>query len=487
MGDLRCVVCGETGLAKAEGGDLLCPVCDTRFPIVAGIAVTLSRPLVKVVEEHRRYESARSSTLAQAELLEAFADARPVDSASPRMRRMADGMRANQELADELFRPLEAAAAAGRDADSPLHLLYRTFALGYDFELLLAYLYQDWAGGPAFSAIRARVLDAVERHAGGPQTALVLGSGTGGLVHALAGVVPRVSAVDLSLTAHLLAQRMLAGGGELAIRLFSRKVSIAAQNDCAAARLVPPPAAAGAIRMLCADAARLPQASGETTLVVTQYLLDLVPDRERIVREIHRVLATGGLWINFGLPFGRAGEEATVGTRDQHELPEFFREHGFEPREIDRGPFDLLDRTAVLPHSTLVVDHPLFFVARKIADGGDAVDSRLFFDYFSGRDDAVLAKVPVLEQEIGFTESEIYGGPGRRSDRKLWLGSPAAARTVPERLAGWMRSLAEGLTKGLTLGQLASRFDAHGPSELPLADLVETFRLLSEQKIVDLH
>lgn len=489
MRELRCVVCGQTGVSQADSGDLICTVCGTLFPVLSNISVMLSQPLVKVAEEHRRYESAKAMVLAKADMLESFVDTHPQDSATPRIRRMAAGIRANQGLADEVFRPLGAFMAdyADRTGESLLNILYQNLALGYDFDLLLAYLYQDWAGDKAFSAVRERILQAIEHYPERRRSALVLGSGTGGVVHALADVYPHVSAVDLSMTAHLLAQRMLDSREELAIFLFKRMVAIASQNGCVDVRLAPPHRAAGSIQMLCADASRLPQVSGETSLVVTQYLLDLVPDPERIVREIHRVLEEDGLWINFGLPFGRTGEETTVGSRDQHELGEFFREHGFDVREMDRGAFNLLDRTAVLPDSTLVIDHPLFFVARKIPGGSEPAHSQLFFDFFSGRNDAVLSKVPVLQQDFGFTESHIYGASDKRAERKFWMGSPGTARAVPEQIAGLIRSLLENLNHGLTIGQLAPALDAQIPGAFPLAGLVETFRFLSERKIVNLR
>ena len=405
------------------------------------------------------------------------------------MARMAAGIRENQHLADDLFSPVVSLGSHREDrSESILNYLFRASALGYDFELLLAYFYQDWSGGDAFGAVRDAVLDAVEQFSperpsdrGG---ALVLGSGTGGLVHALAEVWPRVDAVDLSLTANLLARRVLSDG--LHFHLFSRKMGIANQNDCIDVHIPAPDPPAGSVRWFCADAARLPQPTEGSRLVVTQYLLDLVPDLERLVGEIHRVLENDGLWINFGLPFGRAGEEDTVGTRGPHELRPFFRAHGFDLCEIDRGPFRLLDRTAVLPEATLIIDHPLFFAARKTRSSPLPVDIAAFFDYFSGQSPAVLDRIPVLKREIGFSEQEVFGPTSRTTTRKLWIGSRGQVLSVPEAVERSVRTLAESLEEGLSIRETAFRLAAGpsgGPSE---SDLVETFRFLVERKIVEL-
>ena len=488
MQTLRCVVCGDAELSDGGTSELGCSRCGTVYPVIAGIPVLMSRPTAKVQEEHRRFQVARSRALAKAKNLEAFVDDHPRDSAAPRLRRMAAGIRANQGLADELFEPVADYLSKGADApgESLHNFLYQAMALGYDFEILIAYLFQDWAGGASFAAVRDRVLRGVSAHAEHPEEALVLGSGAGGLAHALAGACRGVTAIDLSLPAQLLAHRMIHGGDGLEVHLFKRETAISSENDCAEVRLPPPPEAEGRIRLICGDAGRLPCLSAKTSLVVTQYLLDLVQDLERVVGEIHRVLAPGGLWINFGLPFQRAGEEATVGSRGHDELVEFFPQHGFELCEMDRVSFGLLDRSTVLADAALVTEYPLFFVARKREERDEPEESRRFFEFFSGRGEEVLGKVPLLRAEMGLTESEVYASSGKRSERGLWLGAPGSARPVGSEQLAMIRGLLENIGHGLSIGQLASGLSPGGPDRAQVGELVEVFRFLTERKILAL-
>jgi len=64
----------------------------------------------------------------------------------------------------------------------------------------------------------------------------------------------------------------------------------------------------GEIRLLAADANRLPFSDASLSVIVTQYIMDLLENPLHVAAEITRVLKRNGIWVNFSIPFRIPGE-----------------------------------------------------------------------------------------------------------------------------------------------------------------------------------
>jgi SAM-dependent methyltransferase len=147
----------------------------------------------------------------------------------------------------------------------------------------VAHEYDETRGGVARGRGYART---IARHVVGTGTLLEVGVGTGAIALPLAETGLDVVGVDLS-------RPMLARAHE---RLGNR--------------------------VACADAHRLPVATGSVSDVVTVWVLHVVAEPERVVHEIARVLRPGGRWCS-------VSSDATSGTTDlDRVLHDFNRDTG---------------------------------------------------------------------------------------------------------------------------------------------------------------
>lgn len=122
---------------------------------------------------------------------------------------------------------------------------------------------------PVHREATLRLLDDVAADvAGGMRQIVDVGCGTGAMAVAAAARWPEVevAAADISSGMLAVAARTLAAAGDVASR----------------------------VQLVHAPADRLPMADGSVDLVVTAFVLQLVPSRPRALREFRRVLRAGG-------------------------------------------------------------------------------------------------------------------------------------------------------------------------------------------------
>jgi Methyltransferase domain len=147
--------------------------------------------------------------------------------------------------------------------------------IGWSAEDLIPYFCVDWTECSAYHDVRGHILSAAAgcRKFG---RAAVLGSGAGRLLADLANHFDAAIGIDLSLPALLLSRHLLTGGQlELSLeRANWRAVTLIGSQQ--------PPSN---VRLAAADAAALPFANNSLTFVVTQYLLDIVPNPIRVARR----------------------------------------------------------------------------------------------------------------------------------------------------------------------------------------------------------
>lgn len=130
--------------------------------------------------------------------------------------------------------------------------------------------YRDW-WGPIIAPAALQVLDDVEVPSGDalPFDLLDLGTGTGVLAAAALERWPGVRAVGIDPSSHML---------ELAVEAAQRRS----------------PSLPTRLRTVVASADRMPLADGSVDVVTSSFVIQLVPNRARALREVLRVLRPGG-------------------------------------------------------------------------------------------------------------------------------------------------------------------------------------------------
>jgi SAM-dependent methyltransferase len=251
---------------------------------------------------------------------------------------------------------------------------------GWTVASLLPYFYQDWGNTPSFDLMCTRLGAAVERHVSCRSTVAVLGCGAGGLVSSFARRFDTVVGVDLSLLGLLLARQLLDGG---ALRL-----GMHADNEdlpefpIVTVRGAEQPAANTSL--VAANVADLPFADGSMGCIVTQYLLDIVPDAGAVLDEINRVLSDGGIWLNYGCPFRLLTDPPALRGRVARDMPALLEVAGFELLEAQTHRHDHLNLSA-LTNAAVTRQHSVVaFAARKRRALPRRADASAFDAYFGG-------------------------------------------------------------------------------------------------------
>ncbi len=474
----RCVGCGtplDIPAGSIDAATIDCPNCSRSFPVFSRTPTFVLRPWGLLGSWARKLQTAsaeldgrgRSYMLSRESLDEAT-------------REHGDDVLAcdalNRELLmssyKDVFDGLQEHQAAPTLADSSYELL-----CGWDPGLLLPYLNQDWGDTRELDALAAAMTQLMGRHGGDSgdrsgKTLSVLGSGTGGLLQRLTGAVERAIGIELAAPIQLVTRRLL-DGESLRYGLVSRPGTL----ECSPADAVG--IATANTELVIADVADLPLVSGSQSVVISQYLLDVIPNATTVVREIHRVLEDGGLWINLGLPFNVPGDPAILPNRTDRDIASYLSAESFEPLEVSRHWFVLGRTSPTVPWGGEYRQAPLLFAARKQAAPGAPRESLLM---------AALANTDAARSEasrslrLAFSErgrANIISGTSfsrasAQSSMRLQIGSsPPLPLSAP--VAKLLTGLFTALRKDVSLGQIA---DGLGIEPFDLAELMRTLELL---------
>lgn len=427
----RCLSCGLE-LQKSPT-DLVCRNCHKSYPIVAGIPVLTPRPeaMLRAFRERMQFRDSRSapSPVHQAGSLEI------ASNANQRSRACSES---NFQLTTQCLRPI-----LDRPVETSSEILSLVDAVanrdgGWPSAAMFPYFYQDWSGTAEFRRVKALIIDAMLAHRPDAQCALVLGSGAGGLVHALAEHCESVYGIDLSLPVLLIAKRILDGSS----------VSIGLEDAaCKIVDLHNPQGPSPNVQLVTADASYLPFKAGTASLVITQYLMDVVGNPARVASQICNVLKHGGIWINFSLPFSANTECSAPMPVNLSDLPNVLQQFGLAHEYSKSERFSLLDLTDIDPDASTINQAVHFFIARKIScqDDEDTEDSFLRWRWTER--DSWWARVPQISngQTVRIVTSTDFTTSGRnettrssigRSDMPLTEENASQVRTLFELIDG---------------------------------------------------
>jgi SAM-dependent methyltransferase len=451
---------------------MACNVCGAYYPTIAGVRILtpnaddlLAEHATWIVNKRREINDKKE----QAEALSGEAP-RPNKSIST-LNRYYDGLLANLALIEEEMAPVtHYLATRKRKRD-----LFSAFTfIGWPANEMLRYFYRDWFGTDEARFLVQLFSETIRQNCilakGG---AAVLGSGAGGMLHHLAKLFPSVVGIDLAVDTQLLVRRMLAGRETVFHFNFPTDEDPRVQRSV---RFRAPENEGDHITLITSNVNRLPLPSASLTCVITQYLLDIVPNHLGFATELHRVLAPGGIWISFGIPI------------DHLDLPSFIERAGFELLELSMHRYRHLDLSGLSDLAPVTIHNSILFAARKNLSRNDE-PSDLFAQYFAKKSDLIWSKTPRLAASVTVNQAPQSSGYDLR-ERKLiaveHVGNPLRFTMTSEAaiLVEWFLGHINGKR---SLGEITSLLRAKYEETVKEAELLQFFRLLRDLSIIEIN
>lgn len=349
---------------EATAGALVCPESGNSYPLVDGIPILVEHPDSLI----RGYANAwarmvREVDREKAELLD-LQHKQVRKGWLARAAQQAQGKSANLRTVEPFMAPMLEYSKEGPGLSSGITDVLSVYGAGWGLEMMLPYFAQDWTGSPDFLQANEVIVAALNKYAPDKQEVAVLGAGACGIARSCWRLFERTHAVDLSLPTLLLAQAMFRGEG-LTLRFR--------QTGWQQVELQHVAKAAGELNLAVADANRLPFPDGRLSVVVTQYLMDLMVDPLATSREILRVLKPGGIWINFSDPFIFHEEKRRFGGVGADEMEEVLPPLGYELLHCVASKFNHLNFAHLYPGGLGDVQRVHHFVARRaVPSSGEA-------------------------------------------------------------------------------------------------------------------
>ncbi|WP_437505506.1 methyltransferase domain-containing protein [Sorangium sp. So ce1099] len=320
---------------KRTRDDLLrCERSGREYPVVSGIPILVDDPSLLLRASSRSWNQIKSSVETKRAELEALLPGGLSERLQRRIAREIHARRANLDVISRYMTPLDRAAGEGVNTSGGAADFLSAHGSGWSLDWMLRYFAQDWTSSPDFATVSGLITSMIERHAPDREAIAVLGAGACGTARAVVDMFDATHGVDLSLPTLLLARGVLAGDD---VVLNFEEIG------WKPVRLQKPAPSARSVDLLVADVNRLPFRSGLASVVVTQYLMDLMVDPVVTALEIHRVLKPGGVWINFSNPMKLREEPLPYGVLDIADVPPLFEPVGFDVVQCDETRFTLLN------------------------------------------------------------------------------------------------------------------------------------------------
>ncbi|MGH8497995.1 MAG: class I SAM-dependent methyltransferase [Methylococcales bacterium] len=367
-----------------ENDTFVCMYCATEYPVLNAVPVLMTYPARKLFFWADTIEAEKRSVEYWREWLGSDARRIPVELI-PRAGKMLDGMLTNLSLMEKHFALIDNYIRSHeRTHDFSSWFFGYTPADGYI--KMLPFFFQDWYASDDFTAVKNLISETLVEACGNPVEAIaVLGCGACGLLYHLADYARIAYGVDLGIPT-LFAARQLINGQEMTFHLTD--------GDWSAVRLEKHKAKSN-IQLIAADVATLPFGNRTLSVVVTQFLLDLIGDVESFAGEIGRVLKKDGIWINFSKPVAAPGDPPAMGKRTPEEMLPFLENLGFTGIICERNRLKQFSFKGIYGGGD-VVDHEChFFVVRKLREI-ESNSNDIFVNYFLNGDRAIWDRIPRL-------------------------------------------------------------------------------------------
>jgi hypothetical protein len=318
-----------------------CAGCDVDFPRLGGIPWLFAEPNAALGEwRGRLHFSLQKLERERLEVTAALADSKLRPATRARLECLERATRDHAARLRTLLAPLELEQHA---ASYETYLALRT-RLPADQGLTTYYanIHRDWCWGDAENDASFDVLATLLRDEQ-PGRTLVLGSGAGRLAYDLHARTTALLTVALDFNPLLsLVADTLARGATLELYEFP----LAPRGEPALLRSLAAPAAArpGLVQML-ADVHRAPFRRGAFDVVVTPWIVDILPERfDALCARVNALLGDGGRWLNFGsLSFHTGGPAARYGV---DECQAALDDNGFVDVTIDERELPYLSSPA---------------------------------------------------------------------------------------------------------------------------------------------
>ncbi len=392
----RCVVCYNE-LDAAYSDIVTCEQCHGIYPVLDDISLFVPQPapllwayIQEVKDTHNRVERITN-------LLTEYSS-KKANKLTDRAHQMIQGLSSNLDLMEQYCRPISSYLRNRQPQND--FLAWVSGQMGFPYDYMLPYFYQDWFGTPDFEEVKMLFCDAMRQHCPDGETVAVLGAGACGLLYAMSKHFRTSFGVDLSLPLLLTAKRLI-DGNPITVHL----------KDAGWKRvdLLPPRPPSNALRFVVNNIMNLPFRDGSLSAVTTQYLMHAVGNPIWLMREIHRVLKVDGVWINFSVPFRAPSDPVELGSRTLLELPDLLKRNDFEMIKLEEKRFRYLNLEKIYSGG-VKYDHEVhFFVVRK-ADNRSELEPFQSIDQFVRRDDSVWSKIPkvVTGREVSLISKETF-------------------------------------------------------------------------------
>lgn len=295
---LACPRCDRAPLDNVDGA-ARCGGCSVDFPSLGGTPWLFAEPQSALAEWRGRLGFLLTALERERGRLAAAAEAKSLgEKTRRRLQMLAEAKERHRAELERLLAPLALETSA---TGYVTHLALRT-RLPLDQGLTTYYgnLHRDWAWGADENAASLEiVVDRLGDHR--PERVLVLGAGAGRLAYDLheSTSAEKTLALDFNPLLVWTAARIAAGE---TIELTEFPIApIDAEHQAVQRQLAAPKPARDGLGFVVADAHRPPFAKDAFDVVLTPWLVDILPEPfDDLILRINALLADGGLWINFG-------------------------------------------------------------------------------------------------------------------------------------------------------------------------------------------
>lgn len=334
-----CVAC-HGSLIDESSNIQICTNCKRRYPSINGIdvftlpdAMDLQGYILETKETIKQLES-------EIDCLDESKNSPDYDKQlEKRIENAKKGMMGNIKVLKESYLPIiEFTQNQLFQANDFSSSVVKT---NFSFNEMIPYFYQDWFGVPDYEKVKDLIYREITNHCHDKESVAVLGAGACGLIYNVADYFKVSIAVDLSLPTLLTAKKFIEG---TPLKFYLKDA------DWSEVRLTPPASSTHDIRYLTANVMTLPFKDNTLSVVITQYLLDVVSYPEGFIEEIYRILKPDGVWINFSNPF-KIQTPSELGRYKLNELPHYFNKLGFDVLNLECQHFTLLNLEKIYPEA----------------------------------------------------------------------------------------------------------------------------------------